>query len=77
MKTSSFESIGGLTGTIELENETYLIIRHKEGSTEAIEIDLKKRLIKTYDNKSWTFLPMNADQQFDENARLINHIDQL
>ena len=68
---------GALTGRIVLEGETYLIINHKGDSTEAIEVDLKKRLIKTYDNESWTFLPMNADQQSDENARLINHIDQL
>lgn len=60
------------------QDENYLIIKHKgEETSEAIEINLKKRLVKTYDSESWVLLPMNAEQQFDERARLISHIDQL
>jgi len=76
LRTGYFASLSGTTGRILVDNESYLIVNHKKDSTEAIEIDLRKRLIKLYDNSSWTILPMNADHQFDENARIIKHIDE-
>lgn len=59
------------------KEETYLIINHKGESTEAIEINFRKGLIKIYDNMSWVILPMNKDQQFNPRTRIIKHIDEL
>lgn len=77
MKSWNFDSAHGVTGRVTLEDETYLIVNFNEDSSEAIEVDLKKRLIKVYDGKGWTFLPMTADQQFNPNSRMIKHIKHL
>lgn len=77
MKSWKFDSAHGVTGRATLEDETYVIVNFSEESSEAIEIDLKRRLIKVYDDGNWTFLPMTRDQQFNPNSRMIDHIKHL
>lgn len=77
VRSWSYDSLGGKTGRVVIEGETYLIVDHKPDTSETIDIDFKKRLIKVYDDESWTILPMDSNSQFDQKARLIDHIDKL
>lgn len=77
MKATSYDSLGGKAGRITLEGETALIIGLTKDTTEAIEINLKKRLIRIYDKGHWTILPMDHNQQFDPEAKIIKHIDEM
>ncbi len=77
MKSWNFESVNGLTGRVTLEDERYLIINFSEESSEAVEIDLKKMLIKVYDDRAWAFLPMDRNQQFNPESRMIDDIRRL
>ena len=77
MKSWNFESAGGLTGRVTIEDESYVIINFNKDSSEAIEIDLKKILIKIYDDRDWTILPMDSEQQFNPKTRVISHITHL
>ncbi len=77
MKSWNFESLSRLTGRVTLEDERYVIINFSEESSEAVEIDLEKLLIKVYDDRAWTFLPMDRNQQFNQDSRMIDDIKEL
>lgn len=77
MKSYTLNSLAGRTGRLTIEDEFNLIVNHKRESNESIEVDFRNRLIRIYDDESWTVLPMDGNQQFDPEARIIDCIDCL
>ena len=77
MKSFTFNSLAGRTGRLTIEDEFNLIMNHKLDSNESIEVDFRNRLIRIYDDESWTVLPMDGNQQFDPEARIIDYIARL
>ena len=77
MLATTYDSVSGKVGRVDLDDEKTIIVALQKETTEAIEIDIDKRLIRIYERGHWTILPMDRDQRFDPKAKIIGHIDEF
>lgn len=75
MQCQSYDSMGGRTGRVDIEDETYLITDRNLGTTkvtlggyevkerETIDIDYRNHIIRIYSDAPWKVHPMNQNSK--------------